>query len=73
MNFYYPLKNKYECLLKTEISEKAGECLGLYFDYSVELCLQQYESQYVVGFQGQKPNETDPLGYLDNYFKKYIT
>ena len=72
-NFSYPLKHKYDCLSSTQISEEAGHCMGLYYDFKVEQCLQKYESENVVGFQGDKPDEDDHLSYKSDYWKFYST
>lgn len=65
-NFFYKLKNKYECLTsndnefeKIDVPEAVSMCLNKYYDYTIETCLQDYEAQYndyqgtpQVGFYG---------------------
>lgn len=65
-NFFYKLKNKYECLTsndnefeKIDVPEAVSVCLNKYYDYAIETCLQDYEAQYKdfdgtsqVGFYG---------------------
>lgn len=51
--FEYKLKNKWDCMLSPhndfvdldQISDEYVECVGLYFDYKVETCLQNLQSQ----------------------------
>lgn len=51
--FEYKLKNKWDCLLSPhhdfisldQVSDEYVECVGLYFDFKVETCLQALQDQ----------------------------
>lgn len=70
--FYYPLKNKYDCLADpkkaTILDSTASECLNMFNEYTVENCLAQYEKDYnnKIGFYGGQPGTPDFYKYYGN-------
>ena len=51
--FFYKLKHKYECLSnpKSEfptvsLPDEVYECLNIFYDYRVQVCLESYEEAY---------------------------
>jgi hypothetical protein len=56
-SFYYPTKNKYQCLTAASnpfvvaIDDEATKCLNRYFDYAVEECLLKYEQGNTIAFK----------------------
>ena len=59
--FYYPFKNKYQCLANpnnpTVLDTIASECLNKFNDFTVENCLIDYERKFDsrIGFYGGEP------------------
>ena len=80
--FRYSLQHKYQCLTSplndfksSVVSEAAGECINLYYDFQMQSCFQQYEYDFgqEMGFVGdrERPEEDNALAYQSQFWSKY--